>query len=789
MQTSLTLKKNNINHKTSFSTINQRPSSANQRYPFINKTQSLKQSYKVIYSNPNNQKPFKGMGKTIDKEELYENNIQLKNLVNNLKKTLDESKSIIIQKDIEIKKKNKIIENYLRDNDINEVHKENLKKGKESNLLSLIKDKYSEMKNNYNKKLKENEILRANIKITKIKEISIENDILKNEVEKYKKLFLNSQREIQNSNLEIDNLKEFKNKFLEQHLIINSLKKQNEELNLNIKNLKNEILQIKENLKKKNSKTKKIKLANSQLKISNDKYLNEKKLKEYQIMNQTDNNIKINKIQKQLNEYKNLYEQASREIQTLKKLEIAKSKNKENDQNIYLIKPMDKNIYKSINDNPNKENEKIILLKSLLKNSEIKNNIYENFLIKHNFKINKILEEGGYQNRIMNKKSPNQKNNIIESSKSSSSKSKNDNFFITNNPNYDNQSNINLNDNKSEIKSTFNDGKSSDMVSIGYFNNIESKVTGFPSNNNFINQDIVKSENNDIKYFNNFNAIVEVDEDFIKNIPHLIKKNLECYNVNSNYLKNEVDKIKIGFQNKNQITKDDFIKPFIALLMNSMKSNLESDVDLIKNYLEEKVDEFKDEIDKFYEHIEIIFDSISDYSNINEEEFLNNIKNDLLKYSPELLNKLYEHDLKKDHIITFGAFNNIIDKLNIEFNNDDDLEFLIYKMKISVPENHSIIDLNYSIIENLLNDKENDIPNNFLEESNDNINSQNNYNNFYNNNSFNKRNGTDNNNINNNNITNFNKRINSRDIKQRSNIQEEQEILDKIIYPSSNKTH
>ena len=788
MQTSLTLKKNNINHKTSFSTINQRPSSANQRYPFINKTQSLKQSYKVIYSNPNNQKPFKGMGKTIDKEELYENNIQLKNLVNNLKKTLDESKSIIIQKDIEIKKKNKIIENYLRDNDINEVHKENLKKGKESNLLSLIKDKYSEMKNNYNKKLKENEILRANIKITKIKEISIENDILKNEVEKYKKLFLNSQREIQNSNLEIDNLKEFKNKFLEQHLIINSLKKQNEELNLNIKNLKNEIIQIKENLKKKNAKTKKIKLANSQLKISNDKYLNEKKLKEYQIMNQTDNNIKINKIQKQLNEYKNLYEQASREIQTLKKLEIAKSKNKENDQNIYLIKPMDKNIYKSINDNPNKENEKIILLKSLLKNSEIKNNIYENFLTKHNFKINKILEEGGYQNGIINQKSPNQKNNIIEYSKSSSSKSKNDNFFITNNPNYDNQSNINLNDNKSEIKSTFNDGKSSDMVSIGYFNNIESKVTGFPSNNNFINQDIVKSENNDIKYFNNFNAIVEVDEDFIKNIPHLIKKNLECYNVNSNYLKNEVDKIKIGFQNKNQITKDDFIKPFIDLLMNSMKSNLESDVDLIKNYLEEKVDEFKDEIDKFYEHIEIIFDSISDYSNINEEEFLNNIKNDLLKYSPELLNKLYEHDLKKDHIITFGAFNNIIDKLNIEFNNDDDLEFLIYKMKISVPENHSIIDLNYSIIENLLNDKENDIPNNFLEESNDNINSQNNYNNFYNNNSFNNRNGIDSN-KNNNNITNLNKRINSRDIKQKSNIQEEQEILDKIIYPSSNKTH
>ena len=57
-----------------------------------------------------------------------------------------------------------------------------------------------------------------------------------------------------------------------------------------------------------------------------------------------------------------------------------------------------------------------------------------------------------------------------------------------------------------------------------------------------------------------------------------------------------------------------------------MKSTLPNDVDIINNYFDEILNQFREEVDKFFEHINIIFDTISDYSNENEEIYLNNIK-------------------------------------------------------------------------------------------------------------------------------------------------------------------
>ena len=352
---SLTLNNSyDINHKISKSNIIKRPESARERYPYISKTQLIKKNNE--YSIPNNKRITRGLGKSIEKEELYENTVQLKILVNKLKKELNESKSIINQKDIELKKKNKIINDCLKDNDIDEVHKVNLEKGKESNLLSLCKEKYYEMKNNYKKKCEENNILKANIKLTKIKEIQIETEILKNELEKMKSLYLNSLGEIKSNNLVINNLKEFKDKFLEQHNIINCLNKKNDELN---KTLLNEISKFRETLEKNKKENKKLKVEISKLKILNEKYLNEKVLKENKIRNENDNERQLNNIKEQLNEYKKLYEQSSKEIQNLTKM----NKNNFQIQNPLLIKPIDKNIYKSISQNPNEENEKIKLLK------------------------------------------------------------------------------------------------------------------------------------------------------------------------------------------------------------------------------------------------------------------------------------------------------------------------------------------------------------------------------------------------------------------------------------------
>ena len=237
------------------------------------------------------------------------------------------------------------------------------------------------MNNNYKKKCKENEILKSNIKITKIKEFDIENDILKNEIEKYKSLYLYSQQEIQKYNYEKESLLEYKNKFVEQHKLINSLMKKNDELNSMNKKLIMQISEKNENLEKNNKEKKLLKVANKKLQLLGEQYFNEKKGKEFQIMNQVDNDKAMNSIQKELNEYKRLYDQSNKKIQILKMNGI---NNNNNNTNSYL-KKIDINSYKNIIENPNEENEKIMLLKNLLKDYKIKIIIYEQFLLKNNY--------------------------------------------------------------------------------------------------------------------------------------------------------------------------------------------------------------------------------------------------------------------------------------------------------------------------------------------------------------------------------------------------------------------
>ena len=84
---------------------------------------------------------------------------------------------------------------------------------------------------------------------------------------KIKDLYLNSQFAIENGNKEIDNLLEIKNKFVEQHILLNSLKKNCEQLNQENSELKKQLNKINE-IKEKNMKEKKkLKTINMKFKI------------------------------------------------------------------------------------------------------------------------------------------------------------------------------------------------------------------------------------------------------------------------------------------------------------------------------------------------------------------------------------------------------------------------------------------------------------------------------------------------------------------------------------------
>ena len=740
-----------------------RPKSAIIRYPVITEPKNVKNSNEKSNNNiskklENNKNP-KIFPQKVEKEHLYEDTVLLKIEINTLRKKLDEAKTLIYQKNNEIKQKKKIIEDCIRDNDIDSVHKENLEKGKESTFITLYKNQYYEFKKLFKKKSEENDILKAHIKITKIKELENNYCKLEKELENLKNLFLFSQEKIQNDNFEIDNLQDFKNKFQEQHILLNSIKNNCEQLNKDNKNLKDKINKLNDKIQKNQKEKKKLKTINMKLKFNNDKFLNEKKQREYILMNEKNNEKKIIELKEKLDKYKDLYKSKSNEIERLN----PKEKEKTKDNNILnkdIIIDNKKPIFN------NSEEKKKELIKKLLDDALIKVKIYENYINQNkNYNLSKILSENGYNNGLMTSNSPplnlfNSK--IPNQTKSDSKLSENNNIRkseINNENNNIRKSEINNENNrKSEIINENNrkneiNNENNRKNEINNENNRKNEIN---NENNNIRESEINNENNNIREselsednnvrksklsdenkmeFTKKSDIYketylkkEIQEENILNInnnkieeakpinynneielslPYIIVKNLESKHIKANYLNDEVNKITQVFQNANaeEISRDDFIEPFRKLLIESMKIKNENDILIINTYLDNLLTKYNNDTDDFMSDINNIFSNVNDYSLINEEEFNSKLKIQINNY-PNLIDKCKEVDSNKNYIISYFDYKKIYSDLKLDF--DDNLnDYLIYKMKLNTPENSSFFDLNYQFIEDLVKNKGN----------------------------------------------------------------------------------
>ena len=117
------------------------------------------------------------------------------------------------------------------------------------------------------------------MKITKIKEVELESNVLKNELKKSKSLYTNLEKTNESNLKEIEKLKEYKIKFKEQNKIIASYHKNYENLNNNNIGLKNQLNTIYNEIGKTNIMKKRLMNENIKLKLSYKKSLSSKKLK------------------------------------------------------------------------------------------------------------------------------------------------------------------------------------------------------------------------------------------------------------------------------------------------------------------------------------------------------------------------------------------------------------------------------------------------------------------------------------------------------------------------------
>lgn len=596
----------------------------------------------IVFSMPNNPKKLSGLGNKIEREALYENNMQLKDIINKLKSELAETRNEVVIKDIELRKKEKLIKECCKENDLEEVHEQNIEKAKESTLVTFCKKKYNNLKMEYKNKCNENEILKMNIKITKMKEYQIQIDVLKKEMEKLRKLYFYTTNENKDLKIQISDLQQFKNKFIEQHNIISSYMLNYKKLNDEINSLKQENSILKLKLNKNQRQKQFFQNKNVKLKIKNDKMLNLKKIKEENVFIQKDQIEKLKKLEKDCAEYKKLCAQKDLEC---KKLIQSNDKFKNDFNKNNELKPFDYNKIKSIQTKNNvestTENNKCQLYKSLLDDSRYKLSIYENYLKSNNIDTELLIKKYDYDGNLNSSK------RIFSPSKSETSPS--------------------------------------------------SKTDPPPVNNNL--QDKLSSIDEE-QELNNGEDIDNIDNTHkLLSLLHVFVKNLEASHLTKEILGEKINEILKQFLNKEQVTKEEFIRPFINMFIETMKITINSDKEIVNNFFNDFIENLQNDTSKFCDSLVEIFDNIKDYTNYNKDV---EISLELNKYKKQLISKLKENDFNKNNMITFEIFGKIVAEINLVLD-DENMEYLIYEMKKNVGEGHSIFDLNYEIIINLLN--------------------------------------------------------------------------------------
>jgi hypothetical protein len=626
-----------------------------------------------------------------------------------MKRQLDEVKNKLFKRGLELNKKEKIIRDCSKENVTEYTHEINLEKAKESALLSVCKQKYIQMKKEYENKCKENDILMANIKITKLKEYQIQIDVLKKEMEKLRTLYINSQSNYENSIKEVKEMKEIKAEFSQQHTIINSLNKKYKDLSIEMNNLLEENMYLKNLLDKSRQIQKELKIKSSVLKISNDKYLKLKKHKENSVIINQDNEIKMKKLKKEVKEYASLYSKLSDQYQKV----LGNKKEKQQHVMKNFSSQSNNNQYAKHIEILSNNNNQFQLYKSLYEEVKIKNKILENFLKENDIDPEQIIKNKGYDGvmnsntkinieKLKQKIEKSSTNISLNNTKEGTPTDKNDNkntskrLSRTQSNQIDNNNMI-ISDNHSSNENIDANEKQKEPTQEEMKETEENKTNNIVTYSNPENPETVKMTSSHNSDFNTQDQ--KNKETQLMALLHTFVKNLEANHITKETLIEKIKNISLIFQNREEATKEEFIEPFINLFIDSMKVTQSTDIKIINEFFSNFIDDMEGDTNKFFFELIDIFENVTDYTLVeNEEEVMNAIAAELQPFKDELKTRLEKYD---NFIITFDNLRKVIEELNISLS-DEYTEFLIYKMKENLPENSSIFDLSYKVVLELL---------------------------------------------------------------------------------------
>ena len=635
---------------------------------------------------------------SLETEKLNQEKIQLNKLIKKLKTELyflkkenEEKDELLNNKEEEI---NKIIinNNMIFGEEQNEKIKEKKNIGIEDNTLqnNSAYNLYLKIKkeiNNFNNEIKEEEDkikrLKHSIYYTKMYENNIESNVLEDHINQINSL-MNSALKTREINGE--KLKELYNinyKINIQKNIINELGKKQKYLYEDKDYLENEIKTIKNNLTNKKDQVIKNKKEIITLKKKNYNLTNDQVIKSQVYIHKNNNSqISVN----------SLYLQKITELKKI--IYFYKNQNKYNESVIEKLKTQKKSLLESIKLAENiKYSSSFLSLKmnnnkTNDKNKENENNNKEESNV--NEKENTSNDEEKInQLRIRYKKVKDEEKRLEEKYKECQQKIKQLNeYIIQQNMNNENNNEGNIDDEKGQNQIEF----------------------GIDENNPYYTD----NEDNQPDVHNKFTTSQ------FNQFTYILFKNFEAKNIVSDESKNKiiVPFIKLADDNKLNMVQYpsdqfDFVsEEYTKIILNSINSENNYNHLLTKIFVSALLFNSGCLIQKLVEYFNILFSYTRNYIN-EEEKYLDKLRN---KYKEEIknliicINNYLENDKKEKKYEMFPTYfplikiKELIEKNNITLK-DKYVEFLFYYLKKFNDNQAKLDELKYSLLNDILNDK------------------------------------------------------------------------------------
>ena len=308
----------------------------------------------------------------LDREKLVQENIKLKTQLNKLETEKMNHKREITNLEMEINKKDKIIETMINDTQSNLNTESN--KASEMHLVLNVKRQYKELKKVYEKNQQELNATKKNVKYTKINELNTENQIYNEQINKLKNIYehsLEQKQSLQKNENEFDKMKQA---LSQKDYIILSFQENCQKMESQIQTLNSEKEKLKNQNTKKDDMITKLKVKLETQNKENEKLImKNNNIKKSEIFLSTKNKYeaKMQKLKKDIAQYRDLNSKNEKILRDIEKNKNNPQKNltkfsrklfSSNPQSHYSVDTVSGNSSQAQSESA----QKILLLQSIL---------------------------------------------------------------------------------------------------------------------------------------------------------------------------------------------------------------------------------------------------------------------------------------------------------------------------------------------------------------------------------------------------------------------------------------